>query len=135
MHVTDAYAAAIASFPQAEFVNMDPIEVERVKRLATPSRACFVCRREAIADLYFRYAPVCKDCAPVALGGWIMLQFSENEEEAIGAGGGEAGAYLDQIQKTDLATLSEQEWLEFLRHFLCGYSAKMQEGAAKQPPF
>jgi hypothetical protein len=51
-----------------------------------------------------------------------MLEFTESEEEAITAGGQEAGAYLDSIGKTDLADLG-------------GYSNAMRETARSNPPF
>jgi hypothetical protein len=65
----------------------------------------------------------------------MMLAFSENEEEAIEVGGHAAGEYLDSIQKTDLATLSGDEWRIFLGKVLDGYSNHMTAMAAKHPPF
>jgi hypothetical protein len=97
--------------------------------------ACFICRRAAIPGLAFKSNAVCAVCAPNALGGEMMLSFSEAEEEAIAAGGETAGAFLDAIDKTDLAELTADEWAKFLGQFLKGYSAHMREGAAKHPPF
>jgi len=48
------------------------------------------------------------------------------EELALLAGGDAAGAYLDGLNKTDLAALSPQEFSTFLRHVLDGYAASMR---------
>jgi hypothetical protein len=64
-----------------------------------------------------------------------MLEFTESEEEAITAGGQEAGAYLDSIGKTDLADLTPEQWSRFLGTFLGGYSNAMRETARSNPPF
>jgi len=99
------------------------------------TRACTICRREAIPGLAYKNRPICASCAPYALGGEMMLTFSENEEEAIDAGGAAAGAFLDGLDKTDLATLTGNEWRAFLGKFLEGYSEHMRAGAARHPPF
>lgn len=43
------------------------------------------------------------------------------ETGAMIAAGDKAGAYLDEIGKTDLATLTLEEWREFGRRFVFGY--------------
>lgn len=48
------------------------------------------------------------------------------EQVAIREGSGEAGAYLDQIGKTDLAQLSEAEWLTFWKLGLEGFAESMR---------
>jgi hypothetical protein len=40
--------------------------------------------------------------------------------------GAEAGKYLDEIKKTDLATLSGDEWREFLRRIIVGFEQTMR---------
>jgi hypothetical protein len=40
--------------------------------------------------------------------------------------GTEAGKYLDEINKTDLATLSGDEWREFLRRIIVGFEQIMR---------
>lgn len=40
---------------------------------------------------------------------------SKIEKEALFVGGEAGGAYLDHIGKSDLATLTGEEWFEFLR--------------------
>ena len=37
-----------------------------------------------------------------------------------------AGAYLDEIGKTDLAALSGDEWREFLRRIIVGFEQAMR---------
>lgn len=49
------------------------------------------------------------------------------EEEALRAGGDAAGAYLEKIGKTDLAQLSQEEWLTFLATFEEGRGRAMRE--------
>lgn len=64
-----------------------------------------------------------------------MLAFSETETEALSAGGETAGAYLESIDKTDLATLTGPEWSAFLGAVLEGYSVHMRGEVRKYPPF
>lgn len=40
--------------------------------------------------------------------------------------GAEAGRYLDEIKKTDLATLSGDEWRELLRRIIVGFEQIMR---------
>lgn len=96
---------------------------------------CQICKRAGTPGLSYKDKPICMRCSPHALGGEMMLAFSENEEEAIEVGGQEAGAYLDSIQKTDLATLSGDEWRTFLGKVLDGYANHMTAMAAQHPPF
>lgn len=96
---------------------------------------CFICQREAFSGLAFKTKPVCLSCAPHSLSGEVMLEFTETEAGAISAGGEQAGAYLDQIGKTDLAELAPDQWLKFLATFLHGYSEAMREAARTNPPF
>lgn len=49
------------------------------------------------------------------------------EEQALAKGGDHAGAYLDEIGKTDLATLDAEEWEEFCARLLVGYANAMRE--------
>ena len=56
------------------------------------------------------------------------------EELALQAGGQEAGAYLEQIGKTDLALLTPEEWESFLRLVLIGYADRMREQIGSYQP-
>lgn len=48
---------------------------------------------------------------------WDGKDFLPDENAAIEKGGKAAGAYLEQIGKTDLAAMTRDEWLDFLRTF------------------
>lgn len=49
----------------------------------------------------------------------------QHENEAIMYGGQMGGEYLDSIGKTDLATLSADEWAEFLNCVCKNYLEKL----------
>lgn len=57
------------------------------------------------------------------------------EEQALEEGGNAAGAFLDEINKTDLAALDDHEWREFLRRVLVGYADGMREIVSREIPF
>lgn len=50
-----------------------------------------------------------------------MVDADAHEIAAIAAAGPLAGEYLESIGKTDLATLSEAEWLTFLEVVVTAY--------------
>lgn len=52
--------------------------------------------------------------------------FDEFEISAIEAAGDEAGAYLDDLGKTDLANLTPDEWRHFLRTFLRAFETNVR---------
>lgn len=56
-----------------------------------------------------------------------MKDATKDELAAIEVGGQCGGEYLDEIGKTDLATLSKAEWSTFLRCVVGGYVADMQK--------
>jgi hypothetical protein len=62
-------------------------------------------------------------------------QFTRLESLAAGKGGEEGGAYLDAIGKTDLATLTTDEWFEFGRRIVAGYRKGLVELLKTQAPF
>lgn len=49
------------------------------------------------------------------------------EKMATGLAGEEAGAYLDELGKTDLATLTQEEWQTFLSRIVTGFEKYMQK--------
>lgn len=53
-------------------------------------------------------------------------QFGRIDSLAAGEGGAVAGAYLDEIGKTDLGELLEEEWFEFCRRLVGGYRVALQ---------
>jgi len=48
-------------------------------------------------------------------------EFNRVEKRAATLGGNEAGKFLEQIARTDLAKLSKAEWEEFCRRLVTGY--------------
>ena len=105
---------------------------------------CGCCARSATG---FGYAPrtgqsilwVCDDpdCLQVAKDTYTMKQdqFSRLESLAAGKGGEDGGQFLDDIGKTDLATLSPDEWHEFCRRLVAGYRKALQSSLKNEAPF
>jgi hypothetical protein len=105
---------------------------------------CGVCARSATG---FGYAPqtgqsilwVCDDpdCLQVAKDTYTMKQdqFSRLESLAAGKGGEDGGQFLDNIGKTDLATLSPDEWHEFCRRIVAGYRKALVTSLKDETPF
>jgi len=54
-----------------------------------------------------------------------MIDPTEHEIDAIMASSEPAGQYLDSIGKTDLATLTEDEWYSFLEVVITGYQDRL----------
>lgn len=46
------------------------------------------------------------------------------DEDAVANAGAMAGEYLDELRKTDLATLTPDEWAELMRVVICGYFSR-----------
>lgn len=62
----------------------------------------------------------------IALEGQNMFKLNRYENQAIEAASNKAGAYLDGLGKTDLATLTEDEWTEFLETVFVASTAEIQ---------
>lgn len=60
-----------------------------------------------------------------------MIDPTPNEIAAIVHGGCMGGEYLDSIAKTDLATLTPEEWRIFLEAVITGYCDHMRDLAAR----
>jgi hypothetical protein len=56
-----------------------------------------------------------------------MVDPTVNEIVAMETAGKLAGEYLESIGKTDLAVLSEDEWLTFIESVVTGFTDKLQE--------
>jgi len=54
-----------------------------------------------------------------------VTEISSNEVNAIMATSDVAGEYMDKLDKTDLATLSRDEWFGFIEVVVMGYADAM----------
>jgi hypothetical protein len=98
---------------------------------------CGVCRRRAFG---LGYAPkrstnimwLCDsaDCHHAAAKVYTMPQPTLDKHETLAAdmGGQWAGEYLDELGVTDLTKLSPDEWREFLRRVVVGFSDALRNG-------
>ena len=106
---------------------------------------CAVCRREPRGfgwfDARYRFADprrgasyrrlcsrACQDICHRRQG---MIDPSPNEREAMRAGGEAAGEYLESLGKSDLATLTVEEWLTLIEAVITGYSDRLRALAAQ----
>lgn len=106
--------------------------------IAIDPGTCFICRRR---HDNLGYAPtprhplkwVCAECVPLAKGIYHMprAQIDEFERKALDDAGEAAGAYLDEIGKTDLAAMTPEEWAAFWERGLLAYGRAMREQATK----
>ena len=96
---------------------------------------CGVCHRRAGSWGYLPRAgaPVlwlCADPACIKLGRSVYTmapaQLDAFEIAARNDAGDRAGAYLDTIGKTDLASLAEEEWFAFLTHIVQGFEESLR---------
>ena len=105
---------------------------------------CAVCARPATG---YGVAPnhtskimwVCDDpdCLQIAKSSYAMKQdhFERLDSLAAGKGGEKAGEYLEQIGKTDLATMNQTEWFEFCRRLVAGYRSALKNDLRDEAPF
>ena len=56
-----------------------------------------------------------------------MIDPTPYERAAIAHGGAMGGEYLDSIGKTDLARLTEAEWLTFVEAAVTGYCDRLRD--------
>jgi hypothetical protein len=101
---------------------------------------CAVCRREArgfgfdpaLGRVHGRPADACSmRCLDLVFRAYGMIDPTPNERAAILRGGAIGGEYLESIRKTDLARLSEMEWLTFVEAVITGYCEALREFAAR----
>lgn len=97
---------------------------------------CAVCHRHA---WWIGYAPTPRSaliwCCNVCCRhreSWKVYKMNAAELDACekmatGLAGEEAGAYLDELGKTDLATLTQEEWQTFLSRIVTGFEKYMQK--------
>ena len=104
---------------------------------AMPCEPCAVCRRASGAvavDIPGRgYARFCSlDCSEI----WMKRRpQAPDEKAALEAGGAAAGAYLDSIGKTDLATMTADEWTAFCAALFEATCESLRRQADKWVPF
>jgi hypothetical protein len=60
-----------------------------------------------------------------------MIDPTPNEKVAFVHGGAMGGEYLDSIGKTDLESLSQDEWLTFVEVVITGYCDHLRMLAAR----
>lgn len=77
------------------------------------------------------------DCIPLARDTYRMPtpKLTRIERLAIREGGDRGGEYLDSIQKTDLAVLTEDEWWEFLSRIEQGRREALVTTLKNEAPF
>ena len=104
---------------------------------AAPCEPCAVCRRAsgyvAVTIEGRGSARFCSlECSEV----WMKHRPQHHDEAiAIAAGGDAAGAYLDSIGKSDLASLTPDEWATFCRTVFEATCADLRRQAAEWVPF
>jgi len=111
--------------------------------VTAPSYPCAVCNR-ASAGFAFSApgpgAPPALFCSMHCSEVWMVahrkgIELTRDEAAAALAGGKAAGAYLDELGRTDLGQLSRIEWAEFCERLTRGYFEALQRQADAQVPF
>lgn len=101
---------------------------------------CAVCSRQsrgwaisAPGDISRVFTQFCsRDCMEIFMKRDPLTQ---DEKKAALAGGNEGGAFLDQIGKTDLATLDGDEWAMFCGLIFAGACDHLKAQANDEVPF
>ena len=77
------------------------------------------------------------DCFLVPTGTFTMpdKEFKHLELLAAEIGGQEGGSYLDEIGKSDLGSLTEGEYAEYVRRVIGGYRHALHETLRDASPF
>jgi hypothetical protein len=99
---------------------------------------CPVCRRAGGAfTIHEAGGPLRHLCSRECARIFIMRKpdFAPDERAAALAGGDAAGAYLESIGKTDLATMTGPEWAEFCARLAKGYCDALANAADDAVPF
>jgi hypothetical protein len=111
--------------------------------VVAPSYPCAVCNR-ASAGFSFSApdarTPTVFFCSMCCSEVWMVahrmkIELIRDEVAAALAGGRAAGAYLDQLGRTDMAQLSRVQWAEFCERLTRGYLEELQRQADAQVPF
>ncbi len=111
--------------------------------VAAPPYPCAVCTRARTGFAFSapgtRAAPAffCSmRCSEV----WMVahrrkIELTRDEAAAALAGGKAAGAYVEQLGRTDMAQFNRVEWAEFCERLTRGYLEELQRQADAQVPF
>lgn len=105
-----------------------------------PGYPCPVCRRAGgEVTISYRDGPlahVCsQECARIYVQAKGKIDMERFEKDAAAKGGEEAGAYLDQIGKTDLADLTAEQWAEFCQIMFSATCNALRLRASDEIPF
>lgn len=111
--------------------------------VATPAYPCAVCSRASAGFAFSApqtQAPTVFFCSMHCSEVWMIahrrkIELTRDETAAALAGGKAAGAYLDELGRTDLGQLSRVEWAEFCDRLTRGYLEDLQRQADAQVPF
>ncbi len=94
---------------------------------------CPICRRSSRGFWFYPKllstgGPALTACSSKHLDLAIkMIDPTEYEREAIAHGGVQAGEYLEALGKTDLATMTTEEWDAFIEVVCTGYVERLGE--------
>lgn len=102
-----------------------------------PGYPCEICKRSGGAVSINSYGSFLQFCSHECAKAWIMRgeHLKPNEANAALAGGAAAGAYLDSIGKTDLATMTEAEWRTFCGELFRAACEDLRKQADDEIPF
>ena len=111
--------------------------------VAAPSYPCAVCNR-ASAGFAFS-APGAPEppsffCSMRCSEVWMVahrkgIELTRDEAASALAGGKVAGAFLEQLGRTDMAQLTREQWGAFCEQLARGYLEALQRQADAQVPF
>jgi hypothetical protein len=108
-----------------------------LRRFATKEpTVCAVCRRRAWSIGYaegYRSSPLLWLCDNIECISLAKKVYRMKQQEldffemlALEDAGNEAGAYLDEINQTDLAKLTPEQWLTFRRRLVFGFGERLR---------
>ncbi|MFO1144841.1 MAG: DUF6511 domain-containing protein [Amaricoccus sp.] len=111
--------------------------------ITAPPYPCGVCKRASAGFAFCAPqspTPPVFFCSMLCSEVWMIahrkkIELTRDEATAAIAGGKVAGAFLEQLGRTDLAQLSRVEWAEFCERLTRGYLAELQRQADAQVPF
>lgn len=105
-----------------------------------PGYPCPICKRAggAVTISYQNQMMehLCSDtCAALFIRAKGQPKMEQYERDAAAEGGNAGGAYLDRIGKTDLASLTRDEWVEFCSLIFTGAAEALRKRADDTIPF